>query len=257
MGLGGVVVLGEWGSKARGWWCQWTWLYNQSTKYQQDECMRVCDGIKLSVSRTFDPVVFLWLWTDTLYSSMFTSMQLVGLPSTQHQHPKIASDGIPNGKWRDVRWIIQQSTGVLVDIIGCWEGIWHRYPKYFHFVYSSYGKYTTQHSHHDSGDNMQIHLWKQGIYNTYRSGVPSSDFYRWMLLLRMTHIGNEWVSIQCDTWERTTINYKQSRTVYDTYTTINHRCALCQQQGMFYQEVGNTTINGAVVSTKINWVYLH
>ena len=118
--------------------------------------MWVCDGIKLSVGRTFDPVVFLWLWTDTLYSSMFTSMQLVGLPSKQHQHPKIASDGIPNGKWRDVRWIIQQSTGVLVDIIGCWEGIWHRYPKYFHFVYSSYGKYTTQHSHHDSGDNIWL-----------------------------------------------------------------------------------------------------
>jgi len=45
---------------------------------------------------------------------------------------------------------------VLVDIIGCWEGIWHRYPKYFHFVYSSYGKYTTQHSHHDSGANIWL-----------------------------------------------------------------------------------------------------
>jgi len=143
--------------------------------------MWVCDGIKLSVGRTFDPVVFLWLWIDTLYSSMFTSMQLVGYmkviyPSNINILKLLRRYTQPNGKWRDVRWIIQQSTGVLVDIIGCWEGIWHRYPKYFHFVYSSYGKYTTQHSHHDSGDNMQIHLWKQGIYNTYRSGVPSSDF---------------------------------------------------------------------------------
>ena len=55
--------------------------------------MWVCDGIKLSVGRTFDPVVFLWLWIDTLYSSMFTLMQLVGymkVISKQHQHPKIA-----------------------------------------------------------------------------------------------------------------------------------------------------------------------
>ena len=77
--------------------------------------------------------------------------------------------------------------------------------------------------------------------------------YRWMLLLRMTHSGNELFNvIPGREPPRTTINYKQSRTVYDTYTTINHRCALCQQQGMFYKEGGNTTINGAVVSTKIN-----
>ena len=60
--------------------------------------MWVCDGIKLSVGRTFDPVVFLWLWIDTLYSSMFTSMQLVGymkVISKQHQHPKIAQTVYP------------------------------------------------------------------------------------------------------------------------------------------------------------------
>ena len=28
--------------------------------------MWLCDGIKLVVGRKFDPVVFLWLWSDTL-----------------------------------------------------------------------------------------------------------------------------------------------------------------------------------------------
>ena len=31
----------------------------------------ICDGIKLSIGSTFDPVVFKWLWSDSLYDSIF------------------------------------------------------------------------------------------------------------------------------------------------------------------------------------------
>ena len=27
----------------------------------------ICDGIKLSIGSTFDPVVFKWLWSNSLY----------------------------------------------------------------------------------------------------------------------------------------------------------------------------------------------
>ena len=153
--------------------------------------MWVCDGIKLSVGRTFDPVAFLWLWIDTLYSSMFTSMHLVGYmkviyPSNINILKLLWRYTQPNGKWRDVRWIIQQSTGVLVDII-CWEA--------FDIVIQSTSILcirrmgNTQHNTHittvgiickynNENRGYILHI-AQGYHHRIRS----------MLLLRMTHSG--------------------------------------------------------------------
>ena len=79
MGLGDVVVIREKAKQGGGDVSEHDYTKN----------------LPSNVGRAFDPVVFLWLWIDTLYSSMFTSMQLVGymkviLISKQHQHPKIA-----------------------------------------------------------------------------------------------------------------------------------------------------------------------
>jgi len=49
--------------------------------HSNNRCMMwVCDGIKpYTVGINFDPVVFLWLWSDTLcFCSMFVSNYIIG-----------------------------------------------------------------------------------------------------------------------------------------------------------------------------------
>ena len=47
--------------------------------HSNNRCMMwVCDGIKpYTVGIKFDPVVFLWLWSDTLYVSVLCSYQII------------------------------------------------------------------------------------------------------------------------------------------------------------------------------------
>ena len=53
-------------------------INNNLPLHSNNRCMMwVCDGIKPSVGIKFDPLVFLWLWSDTLYVSVLCSYQII------------------------------------------------------------------------------------------------------------------------------------------------------------------------------------
>ena len=65
-----------------------------------------------------------------------------------------------------------------------------------------------------------------------------------MLLLRMTHSGNELFNVI--PWERAIVNNHEQYMIH-----IQQSTTAGQQQGMFHREVENTIINRALVNTKI------
>ena len=176
--------------------------------------MWVCDGVKLSIGIKFDPVVFLCLLIDTLYGSILFSIQLVGYMKVIYP-----SNIIKLLRYR-TEWVMEECRVKYNTTINGGAGGYNRLRGYFHFIYS-YGIYTTQHSHHNSG-GMHIHIMKIGEMHI------TQGYHRRVVLGGCCCLGWNTVAminvIQCDILgER---DYKQSRTVYNTYTTINHRCVV-------------------------------